>query len=83
MQTIYAPPTGIQVSTSLHFLLWRKAAHEIRLRCATAHLPPRPLSDYGLARIVREVRETVGVTVGPDVIEYLPAAIENFHGLES
>ena len=59
-----------------------RESHEIRLRCATAHLPPRPLSEYGIARMVREVRETVGVTVGPDVVEWLPRASENFHGLE-
>ena len=49
--------------------------------CAEEHLPQRPLADYGLARIVREVRETVAVTIGPDVVEWLPDAGENFHGL--
>ncbi len=59
------------------------ASHEIRVRCAEQHLPPRPLNDYGLARMVREAGATVGVTVGPDVVEWLPVAVENFHGLQT
>ena len=59
-----------------------RESHEIRLRCAAEHLPQRPLSEYGLARMVREVCATVGVTVGPDVVEWLPDAAGNFHGLE-
>ena len=58
-----------------------RESHAIRIACATEHLPERPLVDYGLARMVREVRETVAVTVGPDVVEWMPAAEGNFHGL--
>ncbi len=57
-------------------------SHEIRLRCATEHLPERPLTQYGLARMMREVCETVGVTGGSDVVEWMPDAAGNFHGLE-
>jgi hypothetical protein len=60
-----------------------RASHAIRLACATEHLPRNPLRDYGIERMLAEVRATVAVTVGPDVVEWLPAAGGNFHGLAS
>jgi hypothetical protein len=57
-------------------------SHELRLACANEHLPPSPLRDYGLARMLDEVKATVGVTVGRDVVEWLPDAAGNFHGIE-
>ncbi|MEX1118591.1 MAG: hypothetical protein WEB60_07335 [Terrimicrobiaceae bacterium] len=56
-------------------------SHEIRIECALAHLPQQPLRDYGLDRMVSEARANVSVTVGPDVLEWLPAAENNFCGL--
>jgi len=56
-------------------------AHEIRLACAQAHLPLRPLRDYGLDRMVAEASANVGMTVGADVLEWLPAAQNHFYGL--
>ena len=56
-------------------------SHEIRIECALTHLPPQPLRDYGLDRMITEARANVGVTVGPDVLEWLPAAEKHFHGL--
>ncbi len=58
-----------------------RTSHAIRLACATEHLPKSPLRDYGIERMLAEVRATVGVTVGPDVVEWLPKATGNFHGL--
>ncbi len=57
-------------------------SHAIRLACAGEHLPPNPLRAYGIERMLAEVKETVAVTVGPDVVEWLPVATENFHGIE-
>lgn len=55
--------------------------HAIRIECALAHLPFQPLRDFGLNRMVDEARENVGMTMGKDVIEWLPAAEHHFHGL--
>lgn len=56
-------------------------SHEIRLACAKAHLPLHPLRDYGRDRMIAEARANVEATVGADVLEWLPAAQHNFHGL--
>jgi len=56
-------------------------SHALRLECALAHLPPQPLSDYGLDRMILEAKTNVGVTVGPDVSEWLPVAEKHFYGL--
>ncbi len=56
-------------------------SHEIRLACAEQHLPQLPLRDYGLERMLAEARETVGMTIAPDVLLWLPAAEGNFYGL--
>ena len=56
-------------------------SHEIRIGCALDHLPFQPLRDYGLDRMIAEAKANVGVTVGPDVLEWLPAAENHFHGL--
>jgi hypothetical protein len=58
-------------------------SHPLRIECARVHLPVQPLRDYGLGRMVAEVRQTVSVTVGPDVLDWLPAAEENFYGLDA
>ena len=57
------------------------ASHEIRVECATRHLPPSPMRDYGIDRMIAEARENVALTMGQDVLAWLPAAEENFHGL--
>jgi len=55
--------------------------HAIRVECALAHLPFQPLRDFGLTRMVDEAKANVGMTMGNDVIEWLPAAEHHFHGL--
>lgn len=55
--------------------------HAIRVGCALAHLPFHPLRDFGLTRMVDEARANVGMTMGNDVIGWLPAAERHFHGL--
>jgi hypothetical protein len=56
-------------------------SHQLRLECALAHLPLQPLRDYGLDRMIAEAKANVGVTVGPDVLEWLPTAENHFYGL--
>jgi hypothetical protein len=56
-------------------------SHEIRVGCAGTHLPQQPLTDYGLDRMLEEARANVAVTVGEDVIDWLPSARRNFFGL--
>jgi len=56
-------------------------SHALRLECALEHLPFHPLRDYGLEQMVAEAKANVGVTVGADVVEWLPAAEYNFDGL--
>ncbi len=58
-----------------------ETSHAIRLACAEQHLPQRPLRDYGLGRMLEEAKANVAATVGPDVLDWLPAADENFYGL--
>jgi hypothetical protein len=55
--------------------------HEIRILAAERFLPCQPLRDYGLAKMVQEARTNVSMTIGPDVVEWLPSAIDNFYGL--
>ena len=55
--------------------------HAFRVGCALDHLPFQPLRDFGLARMVNEAKANVGMTMGDDVIEWLPAAERHFHGL--
>ena len=56
-------------------------SHTIRVECAEQHLPQQPLRDYGLDRMLVEARQNVAVTVGQDVIEWLPTAERHFYGL--
>jgi hypothetical protein len=55
--------------------------HAIRVECALAHLPFHPLRDFGLTRMVAEAKANVGMTMGNDVIDWLPAAEHHFRGL--
>ncbi len=56
-------------------------SHMIRLDCADRHLPQQPLREFGLERMLEEARGNVAVTVGDDVIPWLPLAEGNFYGL--
>jgi hypothetical protein len=56
-------------------------SHAIRVACAIKHLPLQPLRDYGFNRIIYDAKRAVSVMLGPDVLEWLPAAEVNFHGL--
>lgn len=58
-----------------------EAGHAIRIECALAHLPFHPLREHGLDKMVEEARQNVGMTMGMDVIEWLPSAHEHFYGL--
>lgn len=55
--------------------------HTIRVACALTHLPFQPLREFGLSRMVAEAKANVGMTMGTDVIKWLPAAERHFHGL--
>jgi len=56
-------------------------SHALRLTCALEHLPFHPLRDFGLEKMVLEAKTNTGLLIGPDVIDWLPAAEHNFHGL--
>lgn len=56
-------------------------SHLIRVACAEEHLPCQPLRDFGLDQMLAEAKSNVAVTVGEDVIEWLPSAKVNFYGL--
>lgn len=56
-------------------------AHALRLECAADHLPLQPLRDYGLNSMIMKAKANVGVTVGPDVLDWLPRAENHFYGL--
>jgi hypothetical protein len=56
-------------------------SHEIRIDCALRHLPFRPLHDHGLGKMVEEARNNTAMTIGSDVLDWLPAAKHNFMGL--
>lgn len=55
--------------------------HELRLDCASRHLPHRPLRDHGFDTMLDEARANVGATFGGDVVDWLPPGMENFSGL--
>ncbi|MEO8351917.1 MAG: hypothetical protein ABI680_09305 [Chthoniobacteraceae bacterium] len=56
-------------------------SHAIRVECARRFLSERPLRDYGLEKMVADARTNVRVTLGDDVIDWLPAAEGNFYAL--
>ena len=56
-------------------------SHEIRVECAMPYLPQLPLRAYGLDRMLAEARANVAVTVGEDMLAWLPSASGNFYGL--
>lgn len=56
-------------------------SHALRLACALEHLPFHPLRDFGLEKLVREAKANTGLLIGPDVIDWLPSAENNFYGL--
>lgn len=56
-------------------------SHAIRIESAMAHLPFKPLRDFGLSRMIQEAQANVGATMGADVVKWLPAAEHHFDGL--
>jgi hypothetical protein len=52
--------------------------HEIRVRCAENHLPPNPLHDYGIERMIAEAREALGEMAQPSTLAWLPDVREQF-----
>ena len=52
--------------------------HEMRLRCAEAHLPLNPLLDYGVDRMIADARGAVEQIVNPAALAWLPDVREHF-----
>jgi hypothetical protein len=52
--------------------------HEVRVRCPENHLPPTPLHDYGIERMIAEAREALGQIVQPSALAWLPDVHEQF-----
>lgn len=52
--------------------------HAIRVRCAEAHLPPYPLADYGIEKLIDEARAAVAELVHADHLAWLPDVREHF-----
>jgi hypothetical protein len=48
--------------------------HQVRIDCATQHLPPNPLKDYGLQRYLGEARAALVETglIPPGALTWLP-----------
>lgn len=59
--------------------LW--VQHRVRLQCAHDHLPPNPLRDYGIDRLIAEAREETLRFVAPGSLDWLPDASRHFVGL--
>ena len=55
--------------------------HRVRLQHALDHLPPNPLRDYGIDRLVAEAREETLRFVVQGSLDWLPDASRNFVGL--
>ena len=52
--------------------------HEIRVRCAENLLPPNPLYDYGIERLIAEAQEALGEMVQPSTLAWLPDVRDQF-----
>lgn len=57
------------------------ASHAVRVECALAHLPLRPMREFGLGKMVEEAQAKACATMGSDVVGWLPAAGRHFEGL--
>ena len=59
--------------------------HALRVGCATEHLPPSPLKDYGLARIIEEARSSLTETglVPEDALTWIPDVMIYFEWLDT
>jgi hypothetical protein len=60
-----------------------RADHEIRVDCATQHLPPNPLKDYGLQRYINEARSALVETgiIPANALSWLPDVTMYFEWL--
>ena len=56
--------------------------HEVRVGHAERLLPPSPLRDYGLERLVAEAKAKAGGLLAAGALDWLPDATQNFVGLE-
>lgn len=52
--------------------------HEVRVQCAETYLSTNPLHDYGIERMIAEVREALGELVQPFALGWLPDVREQF-----
>lgn len=59
--------------------------HALRVECATRHLPPNPLKDYGLARIITESRSALTETglLPENALTWLPDVMIYFQWLDT
>jgi hypothetical protein len=59
-----------------------RAQHALRLELAAAHLPQRPLQDYGITAFVEEARKRVEQLVRPELMDWLPD-VKKFFTIET
>lgn len=52
--------------------------HELRVACASEHLPPRPLNPVILQRIIEEARASAMEGVHEELARWLPGVTQNF-----
>jgi len=52
--------------------------HQVRLACADAHLPPRPISREVLGCMIERAREAAVSWMNPELAAWLPDVIPNF-----
>jgi hypothetical protein len=52
--------------------------HEVRARCAQAHLPLNPLTDFGVDRMIQQARIGVAELVNPAALPFLPDVRDHF-----
>ena len=81
MQILRPSTSVVRLSSVSSHTLPIPEAHALRLECAADHLPLQPIRDYGLNSMIMKAKANVGVTVGPDVLDWLPRAENHFYGL--
>ncbi len=59
-----------------------RSQHALRRDLASAHLPQRPMEDYGIAAYLREARARLEQFVRPELLEWLPQ-VEKYFTMES
>jgi hypothetical protein len=52
--------------------------HQIRVQCAENHLPPNPLRDYGVERMIADARLALDEIMQASILAWLPDVREHF-----